>query len=56
MFATILGHYHCGGVKASLGTTQFGLIDNWLRTIKDVYRGEYLLLIFIFIGTALNER
>jgi carbonic anhydrase len=35
------GHYHCGGVKASLGTTQFGLIDNWLRTIKDVYRGMF---------------
>ena len=34
----VTGHYGCGGVLASMTNKQFGLIDNWLRTIKDVYR------------------
>ncbi len=34
----VCGHYACGGIQAAMSNKSFGLIDNWLRHIKDVYR------------------
>jgi carbonic anhydrase len=34
----VCGHYGCGGVRAAMSHAELGLIDNWLRSIKDVYQ------------------
>jgi carbonic anhydrase len=33
----ICGHYGCGGIRAAMTHKSFGLVDKWLRNIKDVY-------------------
>lgn len=34
----VCGHYGCGGVKAAMTQHHFGIIDYWLKNIKDIYR------------------
>lgn len=34
----VCGHYGCGGVKAAMNNHNYGIINKWLRNIKDVYR------------------
>jgi carbonic anhydrase len=46
----VCGHYGCGGVKAAMGNSSIGIIDNWIRHIKDVYR-----LHSSYLDSILNE-
>jgi carbonic anhydrase len=34
----VCGHYNCGGVKAAMSHSNYGIINKWIRNIKDVYR------------------
>ncbi len=43
----VCGHYGCGGVNAALSSQPMGLVENWLRNIKDVYRLHQRELDFI---------
>jgi carbonic anhydrase len=40
----VCGHYGCGGVQAAMTNKHIGLIDNWIRHIKDVFRHHHLEL------------
>jgi len=33
----ITGHYDCGGVRAAMESQHFGIVDNWIRGIRDTY-------------------
>lgn len=36
----VCGHYGCGGIRAAMTDQKFGLLDEWLRNIKAVYRNH----------------
>lgn len=40
----VCGHYGCGGVAAAMQNREFGLIDNWLRHLKDIYQKHETVL------------
>src|SRR3990172_7559163 len=52
----VCGHYGCGGVQASLDDRPHGLIDNWLRHIRDISRREQTELMKIGDGDRKVDR
>jgi carbonic anhydrase len=40
----VCGHYGCSGIAAATESTRYGLADNWLRHVRDVYRYHHVEL------------
>jgi carbonic anhydrase len=34
----VCGHYYCGGVKAAMHSADMGILNSWLKNVRDVYR------------------
>jgi carbonic anhydrase len=52
----VCGHYGCGGVYAALHDSRLGLIDNWLRQVRDVMQKHQEQLVAIADGTERLNR
>ena len=52
----VCGHYGCGGVKAAMGHNNSGLVNKWLRNIKEVYEKHHAQLEAISDETARVNR
>jgi carbonic anhydrase len=42
-YVLFIGHSNCSNVAAAYGNEQFGLIDNWLCSVKDVYKRKFYI-------------
>lgn len=51
----VCGHYDCGGIKAAMTNTSYGLIDNWLRHIQDIEQKHHELLSYCAERTQQND-
>ncbi len=47
----VTGHYNCGGVQAAITSQHFGIVDNWIRGIRDHFHQQQES----FIGLSLEE-
>lgn len=45
----VSGHYDCGAIRAASMSQDLGILENWLRLIRDVYRMHKVLIIFILL-------
>ena len=52
----VCGHYGCGGVKAAMNHHSLGIINKWLRNIKDVYRIHRDEIMAVPTGAAQTNR
>lgn len=52
----VCGHYYCGGVKAAMQAADLGILNPWLRNIRDVYRLHKAELDYITDETAKYNR
>lgn len=52
----VCGHYNCGGVKAAMGNQELGLINKWLRNIKDTYQQHHEEIEALPEGEARTDR
>lgn len=51
----VCGHYGCGGVNAAISNQDLGLINKWLRNIKDVY-AKYSAELDVLVPEAKSNR
>ncbi len=52
----VCGHYGCGGIKAAMENKPHGLVDNWLRHIRDTWRRNQVELEIIPDESGRNNR
>lgn len=52
----VCGHYGCGGVRVAMQNREYGLIDNWLRHLKDIYHKHSAALSLIDDEQACFDR